>query len=57
VLIANDADELVAHLRQTPRARTELIGAAARARVLRDHTYTARAALLDKVLSTELVMR
>ncbi len=55
ILIAGSADEIVAHLRRTPHVRATVIGAAARARVLRDHTYTARAADLDGLL-TDLAM-
>jgi spore maturation protein CgeB len=51
ILVARDAAELVQHLRQTAQPRARAIGRAARARVLRDHTYTARAANLDRVLA------
>jgi spore maturation protein CgeB len=51
VLVAGTADDIVAHLRQTSPAEAAAIGAAARQRVLRDHTYATRAAELDAALS------
>ena len=51
-LLASTAGDLVAHLRQTSATRARAIGAAARRRVLREHTYTARAAELDALLSS-----
>jgi spore maturation protein CgeB len=50
VLLCGDADELVAHLAGLDRARARQIGAAARARVLAQHTYAQRAALCEAVL-------
>jgi spore maturation protein CgeB len=52
VLLASTAEDIVGHLRQTSPARARAIGAAARRRVLREHTYTARAAELDAALSS-----
>jgi spore maturation protein CgeB len=51
ILVAGSAEEIVAHMRATPPARASLIGAAARERALRDHTYDRRARDLDSVLS------
>jgi spore maturation protein CgeB len=51
VLVATSAEDIVRHLRQTPLERANAIGMAARQRVLRDHTYSARAAALDTVLA------
>jgi spore maturation protein CgeB len=51
ILVAASAEEIVAHLRRTSAEQAAAIGAAARRRVLKDHTYTARAAELDAVLS------
>jgi spore maturation protein CgeB len=51
ILVARSAEDIVAHLRSTSAARSSAIGAAARARVLKDHTYTARAAELETVLT------
>jgi spore maturation protein CgeB len=51
VLLAASAHDIVSHLRDTSSVRTRDIGSAARNRVLRDHTYTARAAELDAALS------
>ena len=50
ILVAASAEEIVDHLRRTSRQQAQTIGQAARQRVLRDHTYTARAAELDHVL-------
>ena len=54
ILVAASAEEIVAHLRATPPERARAIGAAARARVLADHTYTGRAALLERILEEAL---
>ena len=51
VLVARTADDIIAHLRRTPLERGREIGAAARQRVVRDHTYAARAAELDAALA------
>ena len=51
ILVAQSAEQIVAYLRTTPREQAREIGAAARARVLRDHTYAQRAAELDNVLT------
>ena len=51
ILLARTAEDIVDHLRQTSAARARAVGAAARRRVLRDHTYAARARELDAVLS------
>lgn len=51
ILVVRSAEDIVAHLRGTSPARSAAIGAAARARVLKDHTYTARAAELESVLT------
>ncbi|MGI9148422.1 MAG: CgeB family protein [Chloroflexota bacterium] len=50
ILVAGSAEDIVQHVRQTPLRRAREIGSAARGRVLRDHTYTARAADLDQAL-------
>ncbi len=52
ILVAASADEIVEHLRTTALDTARALGRAARQRVLRDHTYTARAAQLDQVLSS-----
>jgi spore maturation protein CgeB len=50
ILLADDGNDVVAHLaRLTPEARRR-IGAAARRRVLSEHTYARRAELVDSVL-------
>jgi spore maturation protein CgeB len=53
ILVASSADEIVHHLRETSADRARTIGAAARRRVLRDHTYTARASGLEAALVAE----
>jgi spore maturation protein CgeB len=50
ILVAADASQLVGHLRSISPARAAEIGAAARDRVLRDHTYAGRATDLEMVL-------
>jgi spore maturation protein CgeB len=50
ILVAESAEDIVACLRTTSAERATQIGAAARQRVLRDHTYAQRAAELDSVL-------
>lgn len=52
ILVAASADEIVNLLHTISSERAQAIGQAARLRVLRDHTYVARAAALDEVLST-----
>jgi spore maturation protein CgeB len=54
VLVAADAEAVVAHLRTTSAAAARAIGRRARERVLRDHTYASRAARFDAV-ARELV--
>jgi spore maturation protein CgeB len=50
ILVAHDAVELITLARQTTPEQAARIGQAARARVLRDHTYGRRAAELDAAL-------
>jgi spore maturation protein CgeB len=50
ILIANDTEQMLRHLRDVPEARRRAIGARARARVLREHTAQSRALLLDYYL-------
>ncbi len=52
ILVASSAAEIVSHLRSTSAQRARDIGAAARKRVLRDHTYASRALELDRVLAS-----
>lgn len=51
ILVANRAEDIVHHMRSTTHERAHAIGMAARRRVLRDHTYSARAAELDAALA------
>lgn len=50
ILVAHNADEIVAHLRQTNAARALGIGQAMFARARREHTYALRAAQVDTIL-------
>jgi spore maturation protein CgeB len=47
VLVARDGDDVVAHLSALTPERARHIGAAARARILREHTYALRGAEVD----------
>jgi spore maturation protein CgeB len=50
VLVARDGDRVAAHLAALDRVRAAAIGAAARRRILAEHTYSRRAAQLDLLL-------
>ena len=50
VLVARDGADVAAHLQALTPERARAIGAAGRARVLADHTYMQRAAILDRLL-------
>lgn len=50
VLVARDGQDVAAHLAALTPERAREIGAAARARVLRDHTYAQRAVIVDRLL-------
>jgi spore maturation protein CgeB len=50
ILVAGTAEELVTHLRTIAPARALQIGAAMRARALREHTYASRARLAHDIL-------
>jgi spore maturation protein CgeB len=54
ILIAGSAEQIVELMKTTSLNRAREIGRAARSRVLRDHTYAARAAELDAVLKQML---
>jgi spore maturation protein CgeB len=51
ILVAASAEDVVSHLRATPPPRARDIGRAARRRVLRDHDYRQRAALLERIMA------
>lgn len=57
ILVAQTAQDLVRYARATSAERAGTVGRAARERVLRDHTYAARAAELDAVLGPAAVSR
>jgi spore maturation protein CgeB len=54
ILVASSAAEIVGLVRNTPPSAAHTIGAAARERVLREHTYARRAEGLDRILSNAL---
>jgi spore maturation protein CgeB len=51
VLVARDGADVAEHLRSLTPERARTIGAAARARVLAEHTYTLRGAQVDAILT------
>jgi spore maturation protein CgeB len=55
ILIAASAEDIAGHLRRVTSERAAAIGAAARRRVLRDHDYRARAALLESIVRKALL--
>jgi len=50
VLPARDGQDVAAHVMELDAARARAIGEAARTRILKDHTYTVRAAAVDETL-------
>jgi len=52
ILVARDAEEIVAHLRSNDSQAARMIGERMRARALRDHTYALRARQVDEILHT-----
>ena len=50
VLVARDGAEVAAHVAALTPERARAIGEAARARILRDHTYERRGAEVDAIL-------
>jgi spore maturation protein CgeB len=50
ILVAGGPEDVVRHVREVDPARAREIGRAARRRALADHTYGARARVLDGVL-------
>ncbi len=53
VLVARNGAEVAAHLRTLSPERARAIGAAARKRILTEHTYARRAAIVDALLREE----
>jgi spore maturation protein CgeB len=51
VLLADDGEDVAQHLARLDRRRARAIGAAARRRVLAEHTYARRAADVERVLA------
>jgi spore maturation protein CgeB len=57
ILVARDGREVMEHLRQLTPARARRIGAAARLRILAQHTYARRAAELHRLLAEALAAK
>ncbi len=57
ILVARDGKDVAAHLAALTPARARAIGAAARARILADHTYEQRAVLVQQILEAALARR
>jgi len=50
ILLASSADEIVHHIRTLDKEQSRQVGAAMRARALREHTYSLRAGEVDAIL-------
>ena len=57
VLVARDGQEVADHLRRLTPERAQAIGAAARRRVMAEHTYAQRAVVVDALLRAELAAK
>jgi spore maturation protein CgeB len=57
ILVVRSAEDVISALRTHDRAAAGSIGAAFRARALRDHTYAQRAVLLDRALCSAVQAR
>jgi spore maturation protein CgeB len=57
ILIADSAEEVVAHLCRTSEAQARAIGEAMQRRALAEHTYAQRAAEVDEILSAARAAR
>ncbi|UUP16761.1 CgeB family protein [Nitratireductor thuwali] len=57
VLVARDGKDVVEHLRHLDPAKARVIGERARARVLREHTYSRRAVQFDELVRGHLKRR
>ncbi len=57
VLVASNGNEVTEHLRRLTPERRKAIGAAARRRILREHTYTNRAERLHRILSDRAALK
>lgn len=53
VLVARDHHDVVRHLRSLTREAAKAVGDAARARILREHTYEQRVVLLESLLASD----
>ena len=57
ILVARDGQDVAQHVQALTPGRAAAVGAAARQRVLRDHTYAQRAAEVDGLLKSALAVR
>lgn len=57
VLVARDGRDVADHLRRLTPERARAIGAAARIRVMNDHTYAQRAVVVDELFRSELAAK
>ena len=57
VLVARDGQDVAEHLRRLTPERARAIGAAARIRVMNDHTYAQRAVVVDELFRSELAAK
>jgi spore maturation protein CgeB len=57
VLVARDGQDVAEHVRTLTPERAAAIGKAARARILREHTYALRGAQVDAILREEAAQK
>ncbi|MGH7043324.1 MAG: CgeB family protein, partial [Acetobacteraceae bacterium] len=57
VLVARDGNDVVEHLAALTPARARAIGECARARILAEHTYDLRAAIVDRLFRAALARK
>ena len=57
VLVARDGKDVADHLMRLTPERARAIGAAARRRIVNDHTYSQRAVLVDELFRSELAAK
>ncbi len=57
ILVASSAEELVMYLRTVDSGRARTIGRAMRERALRDHTYSLRSSIVDRIFSGNVTGR
>jgi spore maturation protein CgeB len=57
VLVARDGKDVAEHVTRLTPERAQAIGEAARARILREHTYSRRGAEVDRILKQEAALQ